>query len=129
MLVCLEMTAGVTCPLSPLQWFLPMVPGIGRADTSVGFSRIVCVGYYILSQDSSQSRAASHTTACARPLARTPQQPCHCQDAAALPQGWWHLACAKATLQAPLVPPKGPTKQTGDWGSANHLEQRQFHYP
>lgn len=122
MLVCLEMMAGVTCPLSQLQWLLPMVP-------SVGLSRNVCVGYHIRSQDSTESRAASHTAACARPLARTPRQPCHCQDAAALPQGWWHLAWAKATLQDPLASAKGPTKQTGDWGSTDHLERWQCHYP
>lgn len=37
--------------------------------------------------------------------------PCQCLDAAAVPQGQWHLAQAKATLQARLTAAKGPIKQ------------------
>lgn len=37
--------------------------------------------------------------------------PCQCLDAASVPQGQWHLAQAKATLQAPLTAAKGPIKQ------------------
>lgn len=125
--------AQVTCPLEPCV-VAHMVSDLCwlciRADTLVGLSRNVCVCYHSCASPSRPALRAGqlftplHSTlaGCVGTLARTPQQPCHCQDAATLPQGWWHLAEAKATLQSPLASAKGPIKQTRDQGSANCLE-------
>lgn len=132
--------AQVTCPPEPYV-VAHMVSDLCwlciRADTLVGLSRNVCVCYHSCASPSQPALRAGqlftpqHSTlaGCIGTLARTPQQPCHCQDAATVPQGWWHLAEAKATLQAPPASAKGPIKQTRDQGSANCLEWWLYNYP